>query len=229
MAKSTTLNFTQNLNNANITFASSDLQSVIAAAPNSNGTNLTSGTRTFTAAVGTGATTTGGTNATWTATVSDTRVISPAVITNYGTYLTAPSDVTTNAATVDSGTSNATWTLTTGILKTLYTGGTNDSVVKAINVASFDSAARIMTLWISNTATGADTFLGSINIPLTAGTGSGTTASIDLLSGTLLPSLPYDANGKRVLPLKAGQVLKASVPAVTAAKLIVVQVMAEDY
>lgn len=229
MPKSTNLNFTQNLNNNNVIYASSDLLSVIAVAANNNGSNLTSGTRTFTAAIGTGTKTTGGTDATWTATVSDTRVISPATITNYGTYLTSPSDVTTNAATVDSGSSNATWTLTVGILKTLYTGSANDSVIKAINVASFDSAARIMTLWLSNSAVGGDTFIGAVNIPLTAGTGSGTTASIDLLGGTLMPSLPYDANGKRVLPLKAGQVLKASVPGVTAARLISVQVMAEDY
>lgn len=229
MAKSTALNFTQALGNQNITFAPSDLLSVIAAAPNSNGSNLTTGTRTFTTAIGSGTKTTGGTDATWTATVSDSRVISIATVTGYGTYLTAPTDVTTNAATVDSGSSNATWTLTVGILKALYTGATNDSVVKAINVASFDSAARIMTLWISSGATGGDVFVGSINIPATAGTGSGTTASIDLLGGSLLPSLPYDANGKRIFPLKAGQVLKASVPGVTAAKLITVQVIAEDY
>jgi len=229
MAKSQLLNFTQNLNNATVTFASSDLQRVIIAAPNSNGSNLTSGTRTFTAATGSGSVQTGGSSATWTATVTDSRVIGPATITNYGTYLTAPSDVTTNAATVDSGSSNATWTLTAGILKTLYTAGADDSVVKAINVSSFDSAARIMTLWISNAATGNDTFLASINIPANAGTGSGTTAAIDLLGGTLLPSLPYDANGKRIIPLKTGWILKASVPAVTAGRVITVEVMAEDY
>lgn len=229
MAKSTSLNFTQNLNTTAAMFASSDLLSVIAAAPNSNGTTISvSGTIAFTAALGSGTKISGGTDATWTALVSDGRVISPATITGYGTYLTSPSDVTTNAATI-SGTSNATWALTVGVLKTLYTGGENDSVVKAINVASFDSAARIMTLWISNAATGGDTFFGAVNIPATAGTGSGTTAAIDLLGGTLLPSLPYDANGKRIIPLKAGQVLKASVPGVTAAKLIVAQVIAEDY
>lgn len=229
MPKSTNLNFTQNLNNSSATWASSDLLSVISVAPNSNGSNLTSGTRTFTAAIGTGTKTTNGTDATWTATVSDSRIISPATITGYGTYLTSPQDVTTNAATVDSGSSNATWALTVGILKTLYTGQTNDSVVKAINVSSFDSVARIMTLWISNTENGGDTFIGAINIPATAGTGSGTTYSIDLIGGTMLPSLPYDVSGKRVLPLKAGQILKASVPAITAAKLIVAQVIAEDY
>lgn len=229
MAKSTSLNFTQTLNASAVLFASSDIISVIAVAANSNGSNLSSGTRTFTAAVGSGAVQTGGSAATWTATVTDSRVIGPVSLTNAGTYVTAPSDVTTNAATVDSGSSNATWTLTTGVLKTLYTGASNDSVVKAINVASFDSAARIMTLWLSNASGTVNSFIGAVNIPATAGTGSGTTASIDLLGGTLMPSLPYDANGKRVIPLPSGWVLKASVPAVTAAKLITVQTLVEDY
>lgn len=229
MAKTNTTPFTQTLSASTVLFASSDLYSIVAVAANSNGTNLTAGTRTFTAAVGSGAVQTGGSPATWTATVTDSRVIGPVSITGNGTYTTAPSDVATNAAAVDSGSTNATWTLTAGVLKTLYTGQTNDSVVKAINVASFDSAARIMTLWLCNAAGTVNSFIGAVNIPATAGTGSGTTASIDLLGGTLMPSLPYDANGKRVLPIPAGWVLKASVPAVTAAKLITVQVMAEDY
>jgi hypothetical protein len=228
MAKSTDLNFTQNINNQNIIFASSDLQRVIFATPNSNGSNLTTGERTFTANTGTGAIQTGGGAATWTANVTDSRVVGPATITSNGGYLSAPSDVTTNPASVDSGSSNATWTLTVGILKTIYTASANDSVVKAINVASTDSAARVMTLWLSDLANGNDTFLGAINIPVNSGV-SGTVAAIDLLGGTLLPSLPYDANGKRVLPLKSGWHLKASVPAVTAGRTITVEVIAEDY
>ena len=62
--------------------------------------------------------------------------------------------------------------------------------------------------------------LGSVNVPTLSGT-SGTAAAVDLLSGTLMPGLPYDANGKRVLPLPAGAILKvASQATVTAAKTI---------
>lgn len=228
MPKSTSLNFTQNLDNAFTLFTSSDLQRIIIAAPNSNGTNLTTGLRTFTAALGSGTLQNGGSGATWTANVTDSRIIGPATITNYGTYLTAPSDVTTNPATVDSGSSNATWTLTAGILKTVFTAGTNDSVVKAINVISTDSSARVLSLWLSNSATGNDTMIGSVSVAASSGT-NGTTANIDLIGGNLLPSLPYDTNGKRVLPMTANQILKISLPAVTAGRYIMISVMAEDY
>lgn len=224
MAKSTQLNFTQNLNTTYVDFFSSDKLKVVAVSTNNNGSNLTTGTRTFTAAAGT--VQTGGSAATWTATVTDSRVIGAPVITNFGDYLVTPT-ATGNAATVDSGSSNATWNLRVEILKDLYTATSNDAVVKAINVASFDSAARVMSLWLI----GADNqpmLIGAVNIPLSSGN-SGTAASIDLIGGTLIPSLPYDANGKRIIPLKAGQKLAVSVPAVTAGTQINVTAMIEEY
>lgn len=226
MPKSSTLNFTQNLNNASVRFNSADALSVIAVYPNSNGSNLTAGTRTFTAAAGT--VQTGGSAATWTATVTDSRVVGNITLTQRGSYLVTPT-ATANAATVDSGTSNATFDLLVGVYKPLYTASTNDAVVKAINVASTDSAARVMALWIVD-SNGTPNLLGSVNIPLSSGApSSGTVASVDLLGGTLLPSLPYDANGKRIIPLKAGQILAVSVPAVTAARRIDVAAMIEEY
>jgi hypothetical protein len=74
------------------------------------------------------------------------------------------------------------------------------------------------------------TFLiGAVNIPLRSGD-TGAVAAIDLLGGTLLPSLPFDANGKRVLPLPAGYILKVNSQAtVTAAREITFVCMAEDY
>ena len=230
MAKSEALNQTQSIKTQLTVFRPSDLLSIITVSPNSNGSNLTSGLRTFTAAIGSGTLKTGGTAASWKMDVSDSRVLgSGFVVVATGDYLTAPTDLSTNAATVDSGSSNATWTLTAGILKNIYTAGANDSVIKSINVASLDSAARIMTLYLTDASNTCYSFLAAINIPATAGTGSGTTASIDLLGGTLIPSLPYDSNGKRVLPMQAGYKLWASVPAVTAAKLIKLQVLAEAF
>lgn len=224
MAKSTNLNFTQNLNNTYVDFFSSDKLAVIAVSPNSNGSNLTAGTRTFTAAAGT--LQTGGSAATWTATVTDSRVIGAPTITNRGDYLVTPT-ATANAATVDSGTSNATFNLRVEIIKDLYTASSNDAVVKAINVASFDSAARVMSLWII-AADNQPTLIGAVNIPLSSGN-NGTAATIDLLGGTLMPSLPYDANGKRVIALKTGQKLAVSVPAVTAGTQINVTAQIEEY
>lgn len=225
MAKTTNLYFTQNIANPSVMFNSADLLQVVAVSPNSNGSNLTTGTRTFTAAAGT--LQTGASAATWTATVTDSRVIGVPTLTGYGAYLATPT-ATANAATVDSGSSNATWNLRVEFLKTLYTAATDGAVVKAINVASLDTAARVMSLWIADAATGNQMLIGAVNIPLSSGN-TGSAATIDLLGGTLLPSLPYDANGKRVIELKGGQVLKVSVPAVTAGTQINVTAQVEEY
>ncbi len=233
MPKSTSLYFTQNLNNASLQFNSSDYYSAIQVAVTSAGTNLTPGTRTFTLAGGT--TVTGGLGAaTFTVNASGgagaAAVQGPITMTNMGQYgVGAGPTAAANAATVDSGSSNATFAVTVGIIKTLYTASANDAIVKAINVASTDSAARIMTLWLTDATANTMIAIGAVNIPATAGTGSGTTAGIDLLGGTLLPSLPYDANGKRILPMKAGAKLLLSVPAVTASTYIYASAMVEEY
>ena len=224
MAKSTALNFTQNIKNVSTAFFSSDLLMVVAVSTNSNGSNLTTGTRTFTAAAGT--LQTGGSAATWTASVTDSRVIGAPTITDMGDYLATPT-ATANAATVDSGSSNATWNLRVEFYKELYTASSNDAIVKSINVSSLDSAARVMSVWI----VGSDSqprLLGAVNIPANSGN-NGTAAGIDLLGGTLLPSLPYDSNGKRIVELKNGEKIAVSVPAVTAGTQIAVTAQIEEY
>ena len=115
----------------------------------------------------------------------------------------------------------------TTALKTLFTAGSNDSVVKAINVQSTDTAARVVNLYVNDGTT--DFLVGAVNVPLSSGN-TGSAATIDLLGGTLLPSLPYDSNGKRVLPMPAGYVLKvSSQTTVTATREITFVCMAEDY
>jgi len=115
----------------------------------------------------------------------------------------------------------------TTTLKTLFTAGTNDAIVKAINVQSTDTAARVVQLWVNDGST--DFLIGSVNIPLRSGDNS-TAATIDLLGGTLMPSLPYDSSGKRILPLPAGYILKVNSQAtVTSAKEITFVCMVEDY
>lgn len=233
MAKSQNLNFTQNINNVSLQFNSSDTYQAIQVAVTSAGSNLTPGTRTFTLAGGT--TVSGGVGAaTFTMVAKGAAgaayVASPVTMVSPGDYTVGNGPTAAaNAATVDSGTTNATFAVTVGILKTLYTSSTNDAVVKAINVSSTDTAARIMTLWEQDPSSGVMNIIGSINIPASAGTGSGTTASIDLLGGTLLPSLPYDSNGKRVLPLKVGAKLLVSLPAVTASTFLSVSAVVEEY
>jgi len=115
----------------------------------------------------------------------------------------------------------------TTTLVTLFTAGSEDAVVKSINVQSTDTAARVVQLWVNNGS--ADFLIGAVNIPLRSGD-NGTAAAVDLLGGTLLPSLPYDSNGKRILPLPAGYILKVNSQAtVTSAKEITFVCMAEDY
>jgi hypothetical protein len=223
MPKSTTLNFTQNVNNVYVDLFSSDVLRVVSVSPNNNGNNLTAGTRTFTAAGGT--IQTGGVAASWTATVTDSRVVGMPLIVQSGSYFVTPT--VTNTPTVDTGSSNATFNLRVENYKELYTASTNDAVVKSISVASFDTAARVMSLWLVGTDN-QPILIGAVNIPLRSGD-NGTAAAVDLIGGTLMPALPYDANGKRVIPLKAGQKLAVSVPAVTAGTQINVSAMIEEY
>jgi hypothetical protein len=111
--------------------------------------------------------------------------------------------------------------------QTVFTAGAEDAVVKAINVASTDTAARILSLFVNDGSS--DILIGRVNIPANSGN-NGTAATVDLLGGTLMPSLPYDSNGKRVLPLPAGYILKAgTTTTVTSAQSITVTAMAEDY
>lgn len=224
MTKSTNLNFTQTFQNPTTVFVASDLLSVIAVSPSAVGSGSTTGTRTFTAAAGT--LQTGGAAAAWTAAVTDGRVIGPCTITVPGSYLVTPT-ATANPATVDSGTTTSTFNLRVEYYKVLYTASADDAVVKAINISSLDSAARVMSVWLVSSDS-QPKLIGAVNIPLNAGN-SGAIATVDLLGGTLLPSLPYDANGKRVIPLKSGQKLALSVPAITAGTQIYASAFVEEY
>jgi hypothetical protein len=115
----------------------------------------------------------------------------------------------------------------TTTLKTLFTANINDSDVKTINVASDDSASRIVKLWITRLAV--DYLLGAITIPALSGS-DGTAVSIDLINSTSIPSLPVDSAGKRYLPLQYGDVVKVSTTTtVTAAKTITFAALGQDY
>jgi hypothetical protein len=234
MPKTTTLPVTQNIKNNLVTFGPADLLSVIAVSPTAVGSNLSPGARTFTAAAGT--TQTGGVGAaTWTCNASGGAgaaiLTGVPTITQPGAYMGgAGPTAAANAATVDSGSSNATWALTVGVLKTIVTAGANDEIVDAINVASSDSAARIMSLWLQADTGSHPVLIGSVNVPLNSGgPASGTVAAIDLIGSGLMPGLSLNQNGKRVYKLQAGYKLLASVPAVTASCYITVTPSSEAY
>lgn len=102
-------------------------------------------------------------------------------------------------------------------LKTLHTP-TNPTKVTAVMATSSDTASRDVTLYV--TKGGVDYPLGTVNIPITAGTITATPA-VNLLDPAKIPGLPIDSDGQRYLLLEAGAVLKAAVlVAVTAAKAI---------
>lgn len=111
--------------------------------------------------------------------------------------------------------------------KTLYTAAADDAVVKSIMVTSTDGTARNLKVAMNDGTT--DRIIGTVNIPITAGT-TGAIASVDLLSGSLLPGLPLDQQGKRILPMQATHILKiAPLVAVTAAATIDVVAVVEEY
>lgn len=115
----------------------------------------------------------------------------------------------------------------TTTLKTLYTAGANDAVVKCITVSSTDTTAVNLALYVNNLS--ADFLIGFVNVPITAGF-TGAIAATDILASAMLPGLPLDQNGKRVLPLAAGYILKVAAKAtITTAKQVDVTAVAEEY
>ena len=131
---------------------------------------------------------------------------------------------------ITKGVKNPSYTLlpaNTTVLATLYTASADDAVVKSLMCRSNDTQAMNVVVAVNNGT--ADFILGVVNVPINSGS-TGAIASVDLLSGTLLPGLPYDQNGKRVLPLAGGIILKVGVlVTITAAKQIDVSAVVEEY
>lgn len=112
-------------------------------------------------------------------------------------------------------------------LKTLYTAGADDAIVKSIMCTSNDTSTVNMKIVVNDGST--DRIIGTVAVATLSGT-SGSAAAVDLLSASLLPGLPLDQNGKRVLPLQGTHVLKvAPLAAVTAAKTVDIVAVVEEY
>lgn len=103
-------------------------------------------------------------------------------------------------------------------LKTLLTAANPSSRVRALQASSDDTSARVIKLWITRSAV--DYLIGAVSVAAGAGN-DGTTAAVNLLSTTLMPSLPRDENGNPYINLENGDVLKASsTTTVTSAKTV---------
>ena len=107
--------------------------------------------------------------------------------------------------------------------KDLVAGATDGTKVFAINVASDDTAASNLQLFMHDGTTAY--LMGTVNIPIAAGS-DGTTASVNVLDSTMIPSL--DADGELFIP--TGYKLQiAPLAAVTAAKTVSIVCLAGDY
>jgi hypothetical protein len=110
-------------------------------------------------------------------------------------------------------------------VKTCYTAGADDSVIKAIIVTSTDSASRDIQFYLSDGTTNFIT--RRVTIPANAGNSTSVSA-VDCLSG--LVGLPFDEHGNRVLRIRRGFQIRANVvAAVTSGTQVNVIVLGEDY
>lgn len=105
--------------------------------------------------------------------------------------------------------------------KTIFTAGSNDSIIRSFNITSTDTSARIVLLYVNVGGSGTDRCIGAVNVPALSGT-DGATAAVDALRTTLMTFFEADAFGNCVCYLKAGSLLKAalSASAVTSGKTI---------
>jgi hypothetical protein len=102
--------------------------------------------------------------------------------------------------------------------KTIYTAGSNGSILKSLGATSTDTSSRIVIFYINVGGGGTDEPIGAVTIAITAGT-DGVTAALDCLRSALMAWTSFDAFGNKVLYLKASTTLKvACTTTVTTAK-----------
>ena len=128
------------------------------------------------------------------------------------------------------GIANAAATLinyNSGSWVTVYTASANDAVVKSLAACSVGAPAA--TLMVAIDIGGGHYPIGAVTVPTGAGT-DGVTNAIDCLNAAAFPHLPTDRNGKRCLPLKAGNILKvAYLCSLANGQAVTVVATAEEY
>jgi len=86
----------------------------------------------------------------------------------------------------------------------LCTAGAEGSILKAIRIASTDTADRNVALWIQPGGTGVLQLVGVVNVPATSGfSATGILPPVDVLGNPYLAGLTTDQTGLPVLPLAA--------------------------
>lgn len=110
---------------------------------------------------------------------------------------------------------------------TIVTGATNGTKIESINVASTDTSARDIALYL--TVSAVDYLLTTISIPANSGNTNALPA-IDLLASSQFPSLSLDNNTNSYIYIASGAVLKAaSTTTLTTAKVIQFVAQGGDY
>src|SRR5271166_5250101 len=136
----------------------------------------------------------------------------------------------TKAAALQNGTNAYTFAAAQSAatnLVSLVAGGTNGSLVEAINVTSSDTSARDLVLVLYN---GTYNFpLMTISIPATAGF-TNSIPVIDLFRNAQSAAFPIDVNGNRYLYIPSGSTLYVgTLTQITSAKQINVTAVGADY
>ena len=117
------------------------------------------------------------------------------------------------------------------MLVPFFTAGADGSILKSMIVATNDSAARYLGVWIQPAGSGSYYLLGQVIVGALAGDGAaGATVNVDVLSNLVITGLSFDQLGKPVLPLVAGTVIALSLATqATTDKALWVTGVAEDF
>lgn len=93
--------------------------------------------------------------------------------------------------------------------KTIYTAGSNGSIVKSLWVASTDTSVRTFNLYLNAGGAGTDQLIGTFTVAITAGDDAATNV-LDVMRSNLFTGTAYDAFGNKALYLQASSTLKAA-------------------
>jgi hypothetical protein len=127
------------------------------------------------------------------------------LLNSTGAYTFAPGSSTTNLVSV-------------------VAGGTNGTIIEAINITTSDTTANVIWFILNNGT--ADSILTVASVAAGTGVGTGTSTPFDLFHSVNSPGLCYDVNGNRALYIPNGTTLYAgTTAAVTSGKQVSIQAL----
>jgi len=111
---------------------------------------------------------------------------------------------------------------------TVYTAGASGGRIETLSAVTDDTVTVDVYVFIYRSTTVIP--LGLVNVPLSSGNTNAAKYNVDFLDGIAITGLPIDNNGKRYIPLMAGDILKVGAKAnLTSAKTVWVQAQGSDY